>query len=103
MSLHQFYFDAQARARKTGERYGQAMFNHLYEVRPDLSEQVRGQDTDPFYVERLSQPRWDRFVTFLEANWNNCAFCLAVTIALKESDVRKSELQDQEGPQEGGS
>lgn len=70
MSLHKFYFDAQHRARGTGERYGQAMFNHLCDVRPDLSEQVRATDMDPFHVERLNDPRWDRFVTFLEANWN---------------------------------
>ena len=75
MSLHKFYFDAQHRARTKGERYGQAMFNHHLEVRPDLSEQVRAAVMDPFYVERLSDPRWDRFVAFVEANWNICAAC----------------------------
>lgn len=69
LSLHKFYFDAQMRARKTGERYGQAMFNHLYEVRPDLSEQIRATDADPFYVSELSDPRWDRFISFIEKNW----------------------------------
>lgn len=69
VSLHQFYFDAMTRARVTRERYGQAMFNHLVRVRPDLAEQVRGTDKDPFYVERLSHPNWDPFVEFIEANW----------------------------------
>lgn len=69
LSLHKFYFDAIVRARNTGERYGQAMFNHLYEVRPDLAEQVRSQPTDPFYVEKLNHPAWDRFVYFIEKNW----------------------------------
>lgn len=71
MSLHKFYFDAQAYARQSGnQRYGQAMFNHLCTVRPELAERVRGTDKDPFYVAALSDPRWDRFVTFLEAEWN---------------------------------
>ena len=69
LTLHKFYFDAQQRARIRVERYGQAMFNHLDRVRPDLSAQIRATDKDPFYVERLNDPRWDRFVTFLEANW----------------------------------
>jgi hypothetical protein len=69
MSLHKFYFDAQHRAASTRERYGQATFNLLSIRRPDLSEQVRSSDMDPFYVSELSDPRWDRFVAFLEANW----------------------------------
>lgn len=68
-SLHKFYFDAISRARSKRERYGQAMFNHLVIVRPDLSERVRGTDMDPFYVEQLSHPDWDRFVKFIETNW----------------------------------
>jgi hypothetical protein len=65
-----FFLDAAYRARTTGERLGQAMFNHLWEVRRDLSEQVRGTDMDPFYVEELTgDDRWDRFIAFLEANW----------------------------------
>lgn len=71
ISLHKFYFDAISRARNTGERYGQSMFNHLWEVRPDLSEQIRGTDKDPFYVLRLHDPRWDAFVEFIEKNWYN--------------------------------
>lgn len=69
ISLHQFYFDAVSRARKTNERYGQAMFNHLVEVRPDLAECVRGSLADPFYVERLADPRWDKFVNYIETQW----------------------------------
>ena len=68
-SLHKFYFDAQSYCRKTGQRYGQGMFNHLATVRPDLSEKIRGTDKDPFHVSQLSHPNWDRFVEFLEANW----------------------------------
>lgn len=69
VTLHRFYFDAITRARTNGERYGQAMFNHLYQVRPDLSEQIRGSNKDPFYISGLSDPIWDRFVEFIETNW----------------------------------
>lgn len=60
LSLHKFYFDARARTHR--ERYGQAMFNHLFEVRRDLANEIRGTDNDPFYVEKLSHPNWDLFV-----------------------------------------
>jgi hypothetical protein len=69
VSLHKFYFDGILRARKTGERYCQAMFNHLCEVRPDLSEQVQGSIMDPFYAVSPQDPRWDKFVAFIETNW----------------------------------
>lgn len=68
-SLHKFYFDAIMRGRANRERYGQAMFNHLCEVRPDLAERVRMTNMDPFHVSALSDPRWDRFVAFIEARW----------------------------------
>lgn len=32
-------------------RYGQALFNVLLERNPDLAEQVRGTELDPFYWE----------------------------------------------------
>ncbi len=70
LTLHKFYFDAATLARKNpGWRYGQAMFNHLCQVRPDLSEQVSCTDKDPFHVTKLSDPCWDRFVSFIESNW----------------------------------
>lgn len=31
------------------QREGQRAFNALYAIRPDLAEQVRGTDLDPFY------------------------------------------------------
>jgi hypothetical protein len=70
-SLHKFYFDAMLAARSSNGtlRYGQAIFNHLCEVRPDLAEKARGTDKDPFYVERLNDSRWDNFVAFIETEW----------------------------------
>lgn len=69
VSLHKFYFDSITLARTHRWRYGQAMFNHLLDIRRDLAEQVRATDKDPFYVERLDHPNWDRFVAFIEENW----------------------------------
>jgi hypothetical protein len=50
-------------------RFGQAAFNVLAEVRPDLAEQVRGESADPFYAERMSDKRMRQFALFLAANW----------------------------------
>jgi hypothetical protein len=71
ISLHQFYFDAMTRRIKSGgrERYGQAMFNHLCEIRPELAEAVHGTESDPFYAQDFTDPRWDRFVEFIETHW----------------------------------
>lgn len=69
--LHKFYFDSLTRARVQQECYGQAMFNNLVKVRPDIAEQVRNTDMDP---SRMSGPaedyeRWDRFIAHVESNW----------------------------------
>ncbi len=69
LSLHKFYFDGITRARMKGERYCQAMFNHLCEVRPDLSEKVRASDMDPFYCATPNDPKFDRFIAYIEKNW----------------------------------
>ncbi len=41
-----------SKLRKTGQRKGQAMFNALYEMRPDLAEVIVGDDIDPFYEDK---------------------------------------------------
>lgn len=71
ISLHKFYFDGIVRACRTQERYGQAMFNHLCEVRPEMAKMIRGTLNDPFHAESPQDPRWDRFVKFIETNWRN--------------------------------
>lgn len=70
-TLSKFYMDGMTRARTNRERYGQACFNHLAEIRPDLSEQIRGTDKDPFRLLGPAQDfdRWDRFSSFIEQNW----------------------------------
>lgn len=71
ISLHRFYFDSATRARINRERYGQAMFNHLCEVRPELAEQCRATNKDPFYCSSPTDPNFDRFISFIESAWLN--------------------------------
>jgi len=50
MSLHQFYVGVKEyKSANVFQRYGQAMFNYLRIVRPELAEMVRGTNCDPFY------------------------------------------------------
>jgi hypothetical protein len=43
-------FSAAVFARmKNNERYGQALFNELHARRPDLANELRSTDADPFY------------------------------------------------------
>ena len=53
------------------QRFGQAAFNTLLFCRPDLSEQVRGSNLDPFYVRDLGDKRWFAFLKFVSANWGD--------------------------------
>lgn len=48
-------------------RHGQAAFNVLWRLRPDLSEQIRGRhhDIDPFY----DDVRLPAFYEWVERNW----------------------------------
>jgi hypothetical protein len=48
-----------------GWRRGQTAFNFLHDVRPDLSEQVRGSVRDPFYNDK----RLPEFYTWVGENW----------------------------------
>lgn len=70
-TLSKFYMDAMLRANAKKERYGQACFNHLLSVRPDLAEAVRGSDKDVFFMNGPADnfERWDRFAVFIETNW----------------------------------
>lgn len=55
----------------TNWRPGQTMFNVLSEKRPDLSEQIRGQELDPFYADH-SPKRREKITAFLDwvrENW----------------------------------
>ena len=71
MTLSKFYMDGMILARKEKWRYGQALFNLLLSVRPELAESVRSTDMDPFYLGGPADDfdRWDRFATHIEKEW----------------------------------
>lgn len=48
------------------ERFGQAAFNTLHNIRPDLSERVRGTNLDPFHNDAALAD----FYAFAQENWN---------------------------------
>ena len=70
-TLHHFYFNSIQRAQQTGERYGQALFNTLTQMQPEVAERVRGSSFDPFYMKgpKDNFEKWDKFCTFVEQNW----------------------------------
>ena len=49
----------------SGQRYGQACFNALYEYYPDLANEIAGSDVDPFYVEDECDPLFARFWAYV--------------------------------------
>lgn len=68
-SLFDFYLAVHRRTENTEERLGQATFNHLWALRPELASAIQGTRLDPFYVDDVNEPRWSEFITWLEANW----------------------------------
>jgi len=46
-------------------RFGQCLFNTLFEVNPALADSTRGGKLDPFY----DDSNIPAFLTFVEANW----------------------------------
>ena len=48
-------------------RAGQNTFNVLFQVRPDLSEQIRGGSIDAFHSD--GGPRLDAMCQWIEENW----------------------------------
>lgn len=54
-----------AKARNTAWRDGQTAFNVLWDMRPDLSEQIRATSLDPFHMDE----RLEAFHDFVRSNW----------------------------------
>lgn len=67
MDFATYTVEADARFRHPGldERKGQAFFNELLVVRPDIAEAVRGTYLDPFYRD----DRLEEFLTFVAVKW----------------------------------
>jgi len=46
-------------------RFGQTVFNALYQVRPDLADQIRGTGIDPFYRDDVAKAT----LHWIERHW----------------------------------
>lgn len=68
MTITDYFLRVQAVFLYTDERWGQACFNVLWEYRPDLAEQIRGTDLDPFYKGEGNLDFWPAFYNFLTEN-----------------------------------
>ena len=57
------YFDrvAEECSKHPYYRVGQAMFNVLLDMEPELAEEIRGSDADPFYASVARDPRVTKF------------------------------------------
>ncbi len=74
ISINDYWHEViHAKAKNPNWRFGQTAFNVLYQVRPDLSERVRGTDIDPFHCRvstaTNSSERIKKFREFLNTNW----------------------------------
>lgn len=49
-------------------RWGQALFNVLQQMDPELAKQVRGTNIDPFFLHSHDK-RINRFLAFVEVHW----------------------------------
>jgi len=49
--------------------YGQAFFNVLHELRPDLAEKIRGTEIDPFNSHTSTEPEVAQAAQFVMENW----------------------------------
>lgn len=65
MTLYEFHNKVEERVKTTGERKGQAAFNLLHEIRPELANMIRGTDADPFYTHE----NWKAFIRRIEFLW----------------------------------
>jgi hypothetical protein len=72
MTFDEFLLNVTRRTYQRNERYGQAFFNELSLVKPEIAEEIRATENDPFYLMveyqgqqmdkicRLVSDRWER-------------------------------------------
>lgn len=60
MSYEEFVTNAEGyyRAHRHEYRYGQAIYNYLATVRPDVASQVVGTPSDPYYLKYIPHSFW---------------------------------------------
>lgn len=71
MTLEDFYVEIEdvLRANPSWQE-GQALYNTLYAQRPDLCEQIRGTNKDPFFAQsKDDDPRLTACKEFLKESW----------------------------------
>lgn len=70
MQLHEFYAAVtDYREKYPEQRAGQALFNVLHDVRPDISEAIRGTSMDPFHAPSTAHPSYTAAVRYIESKW----------------------------------
>lgn len=52
---------------KNWSRYGQSLFNYLFEIRPDIADELRGSESDPFHKD--DDLTITRFWSFIKDKW----------------------------------
>ena len=67
-NLHMFYQNVGKRCYERHELYGQALFNQLAVVRPDIAKKICGTNMDPFYAEDTDFS-YSVFTKYLESVW----------------------------------
>lgn len=55
------YYDA----NKADYRFGQAVYNRLVQVRPDIANKLVGTELDPYYKTSVTTNVWE----FIHSNW----------------------------------
>lgn len=69
MKLSEFYAQVAVRHANRSERFGQAFFNELDLVRPDLADRIHLTDLDPYYVSFDDNEFWDSLTQWIWVNW----------------------------------
>jgi len=68
VTFNEFLIEVTKRTYKNRyERYGQALYNTLHDIRPEIAEKISGTEFDPFYM--TSGMRVDRCVQEIERRW----------------------------------
>lgn len=51
-------------------RKGQAYFNYLYQLHPDVADKIRGTEFDPFYADHKNNPEEEinKFLDYISKN-----------------------------------
>lgn len=71
MTKEEFFTQVRKTASAYNWRIGQALFNVLFDVRPDISEAIRATGNDPFFSETVEDKRYQAALEVIEQMWDN--------------------------------